>query len=169
MVVDIVLFTGSGLIRYRSSMLPLLLLTTLVLPPHASPSIADVSWLAGCWSLSQGQRTVREHWMPADGGMMMAVSRTVSAGKTLEYEFVLIRESGSGLEFVAKPSRQAEAVFTSTKVASGEIVFENPKHDFPTRIAYTRVVSGLLATISGDIKGKPRTIEFRYSATDCVK
>jgi hypothetical protein len=150
-------------------MLHLLLLTTVVLPLPASPSITDVSWLAGCWSLSQGPRTVREHWMPPDGGMMMAVSRTVSAGKTLEYEFVLIRESGSGLEFVAKPSRQAEAVFTSTKVGASEIVFENPAHDFPTRIAYSKVAGGLRATISGDVKGQARMIEFRYNAIDCVK
>jgi len=107
--------------------------------------------------------------MPPDGGMLMGVSRTVSGGKTAEYEFVIIREGLKGLEYVAKPSGQAEATFTSTRVDGRELVFENPAHDFPTRITYSRVDGGLLATISGAVNGKTRTIEFRYRATDCLK
>jgi hypothetical protein len=150
-------------------MMHLLLLATIALPQAKAPSVHDAGWLAGCWSLTQGDRTVREHWLPPDGETMMGVGRTVSGGKTTEYEFLLIRQGATGLEYVAKPSAQAEAVFTSTRVGSREIVFENPAHDFPTRIAYSRSDGGLLATISGAVNGKSRSIEFRYQAADCVK
>ena len=54
-------------------------------------------------------------------------------------------------------------------VAPQEIVFENPAHDFPTRISYRKVDAGLVATIDGMIKGKPRAIEFRYTSADCSR
>jgi len=138
-------------------------------PQGSAPAVTDAGWLAGCWTLTAGARSVTEHWLRPEGGTMIGVSRTVSGGKTVEYEFLLIREGTARLEYVAKPSRQAETVFTSTRVGESEIVFENPSHDFPTRIAYTKQDGGLLATISGTISGKPRRIDFRYTAASCTK
>jgi hypothetical protein len=60
-------------------------------------------------------------------------------------------------------------MFTSTRVDPREIVFENPAHDFPTRVTYSRSDTGLLATISGEVNGKPRSVEFRYQPADCTK
>jgi hypothetical protein len=129
----------------------------------------DAGWLTGCWTMTAGSRSVTEHWLGPEGGTMIGVSRTVSGGKTVEYEFMLIRQRAGGLEYVAKPSGQPEAVFTSTSVSATEIVFENPAHDFPTRIAYSKQDGGLLATISGTIDGKPRRIEVRYTGGPCDK
>lgn len=147
----------------------LLLLATMALPQTGGVTVQDAAWLTGCWSLAQGGRTVREHWMPPEGATMLGMSRTVSGGKTIEYEFIVIRQGTKGLEYVAKPWGQTEAVFTSTRVDPREIVFENLAHDFPTRISYANTDDGLVASISGAMNGKPRTIEFRYSATDCGK
>lgn len=144
-------------------------LMTLLILPQQGPvhSVTEVGWLAGCWTMTTGSRSVTEHWLGPEGGTMIGVSRTVSSGNTVEYEFLLIRQAPGGLEYVAKPSRQPEAVFTSTAVSSSEIVFENPAHDFPTRIAYSKRNGRLLAAISGTIDGKPRRIEFRYTAGSC--
>jgi hypothetical protein len=147
-----------------------LLMTLLILPqPGPARSVTEAGWLAGCWTLATGSRSVTEHWLGPEGGTMIGVSRTVSGGKTVEYEFLLIREGPKGLEYVAKPSRQPEAVFTSASVSPSEIVFENPAHDFPTRIAYAKQDAGLLATVSGSIDGKPRRLEFKYTAGSCDK
>jgi hypothetical protein len=132
-------------------------------------SVADLGWLAGCWTSSEGSRTVTELWLPPQGGTMMGVSRTVSAGKTVDYEFLVLRNRANILELVAKPSGQPEAVFSSTSLSAREAVFENPSHDFPTRIAYKQTADGVLATISGVTSGKPRTITFDYKAADCRK
>jgi Domain of unknown function (DUF6265) len=132
--------------------------------------LADLEWLAGCWQYTAGSRTVTEFWLPADGGTMLGLSRTVSGGKTLEHEFLLLRSGPRGIEYVARPSGQTEAVFIATRMAAGEVVFENPAHDFPTRITYRRADAGLMATIDGTVKGKPRAIDFRYvAATACTR
>ena len=141
---------------------------TIPLPqPHAL-SVTDVGWLTGCWEFTRGSRHVSEQWTRADGGTMLGVSRTISNGRTVEYEFIVIRESGGKLEYVAKPSGQPEAVFTSVQVGAGEAIFENPAHDFPTRIRYRRQPDGLVASIEGTLDGRPRTVEFPFRAASCV-
>jgi hypothetical protein len=147
-----------------------ILLSVLLLVPQArTATVADVGWLAGCWRQTTASRSVTEYWLPPAGGTMIGVSRTVAGGRTMEYEFLLLRSGPTGLEYVAKPSGQAEAIFTATRIAATEAVFENHAHDFPTRITYRAVDAGLLATIDGIVKGKPRAIEFRYAAADCSR
>jgi hypothetical protein len=135
----------------------------------ATPTVAEVSWMAGCWTIASPSRTVTEFWLPPAGGTMLGVSRTVVKDKTAEYEFLILRTGADGLEYVATPSRQAQTIFKATKVTSGEAVFENPKHDFPTRITYRQVDGGLVATIDRMMTGKPRAIDFKYQRGDCAK
>jgi hypothetical protein len=149
-------------------LLTTILLTALAHPPRATaPTVNDVAWIAGCWDLTRGGRHVAEHWMAPEGGTMMGVSRTVAGGKTTEWEFLVIREGTNGLEYVAKPSGQAEATFTSTHVSANEVVFENPAHDFPKRIIYTRAGDALTAAIEGPMNGQTRRIDFPYARAAC--
>lgn len=56
---------------------------------------------------------------------MFGFSRTIRHGKTVEYEFVQIREVEPGkLAYLAQPSGQPSAT---------EFVFENLAHDFPMK------------------------------------
>ena len=95
---------------------------------------------------------------------MLGMSRTVARGKTVEYEFILLREEADGtINYVAKPSGQAEAAFKLVRASATEILFENPQHDFPQRIIYTLKEGGkLTATIEGTKNGKTRRVEFNY-------
>jgi hypothetical protein len=134
----------------------------------SKPVPEDVAWLSGCWAFTRSGRHVIENWTPAEGGTLVGVSRTVADGKTIEYEFLLIRSGATGLEYVAKPSGQAEATFTATKATATDVVFENPAHDFSTRILYTRNGDTLLAAIEGPRNGQKRRIEYPYARVDCV-
>jgi hypothetical protein len=147
-------------------MLILLTLTLTLAQPR--PSVSDLAWLSGCWDLTRNGRHIVEHWSAPEGGTLIGMSRTVASGKTAEYEFLMIREGQAGLEYVAKPSGQDGATFTSTRVSAGEVVFENPQHDFPTRIIYRRDPNGgLIAAIEGPRNGKTQRIEFPYARAEC--
>ena len=146
--------------------LAFLLAALLSQPAH---TVADVSWIAGCWTIASPGRTVTEFWLPPAGGTMMGISRTVVKDRTTEYEFLILRAGAKGLEYVARPSRQAETIFTATRISSSEAVFENPAHDFPTRITYRLADGGLVATIDGTLNGKPRAIDFKFQRGDCSK
>jgi len=92
------------------------------------------------------------------------MSRTVARGRTVEYEFLLLRqEVGGEINYVAKPSGQAEAAFKLIRASATEVVFESPQHDFPQRISYTLKDGGkLTAAIEGTKSGKLRRVEFNY-------
>ena len=135
-------------------------------PPK--PTAEDVGWLSGCWGFTRNGRHVIENWTPVEGGTLIGVSRTVSNGRTSEYEFLLIRSGANGLEYVAKPSGQAEGTFTATRVTANEVVFENPAHDFPKKIMYTRNGDSLTAAIEGPMNGQTRRIEFPHTKAECT-
>ena len=148
--------------------LSLMLWTALMGATQApAPTVTDAAWIAGCWDLTRSGRHVVENWTSAEGGTIMGISRTVSNGKTSEWEFLIIREGAKGLEYVAKPSRQPEATFTSTTVSSTELVFENPAHDFPKKIIYKRDGDTLVASIEGPMNGQTRRIDLPYKKAVC--
>jgi len=132
-----------------------------------APAVKDVAWISGCWDFTRNGRHVAESWTSAEGGTLLGVSRTVSNGKTSEWEFLIIREGAKGLEYVAKPARQPEATFTATSVSATEVVFENPAHDFPKKIVYKRDGDTLVASIEGPMNGQTRRIDFPYKKAVC--
>ena len=100
---------------------------------------------------------------------MLGVSRTVAGGKTVEFEFMQIREEANGeIFFIAKPSGQPETTFKLIKGSSREVVFENPKHDFPQRVIYRLQDDGsLLGRIEDLSKGKERSVDFPMNRARC--
>jgi hypothetical protein len=93
--------------------------------------IDSLNWLTGCWASVGGEAGSGEQWSAPAGGTMLSTARTVKNGKTVGWEFVVIREVEGKLAYVAKPHNQAEATFPAVKLEDGEVVFENPSHDFP--------------------------------------
>jgi len=141
---------------------------TIAEPESPPPTIADLGWLAGCWSLSAGERTVREQWMPPAGDALLGMSRTVAQGRTLEYEFVRIVAQEGTLVFVAQPSGQPEASFRLKSIGPKEIVFENPSHDFPQRVGYQSASADTLtAWIEGRRGDRERRVDFPYHRVAC--
>lgn len=135
----------------------------------AAAGIGDVSWLAGCWASDGAEPGSGEQWTEPAGGSMFAVSRTVRGGKTTAYEFLRIIETDDGgLLYIALPSGQSLTTFVMIAISPDEVVFENPNHDFPQRVAYRRYASRLVGRIEGTVNGQDRRIEFPMTAVDCA-
>ncbi len=130
----------------------------------AQPGVADFAWLAGRWQFEQAGRVVSEEWMAPAGGTMLGMSRTVKAGRTVEYEFIVLRADESGtLQYIASPSGQTPTAFKLISLVGGSAVFENKANDFPQRIIYSRKSDGsLLARIEGERNGKVRRVDYPY-------
>jgi hypothetical protein len=106
--------------------------------------------------------------MAPAGGTLLGVNRSVKGSKTVAHEFLQIRESTSGdLEYVANPSGQSEAIFSTVRLSENEVVFENPEHDFPQRIIYRLSGETLLGRIEGQQEGEPRAVDFPMKRVDC--
>jgi hypothetical protein len=131
-------------------------------------SIDDAAWLAGCWTHEANGRQYDEQWMKPAGGAMFGMSRTVAKGRTVASEFIQLREEAGEVFYIAKPSNQAEARFRMIEARDGYLRFENPEHDFPKVIMYTRGEGGaLVAQIQGPMNGQTRTIDFPMRRGGC--
>jgi hypothetical protein len=140
-------------------------------PPAAA--VQSAAFLAGCWRLARPglpaeARVVDEQWMAPAGGLMLGMSRTVAKGRAVEHEFTRIEQRDGRLVFVAQPSGQPGGEFPASRVAPGELVFENLLHDFPQRIEYrSRGRDRLEARIEGAVNGQVRAVDFPYVRVAC--
>ena len=135
--------------------------STESLPPLASSlpatkaaaTIADVAWVAGTWVTepTAAGPTTEERWTPPAGGAMLALSRTIRGTSMTAYEFLCIVERDGSLVYNAMPNGRAPATeFVLTSLTADSATFENPSHDYPKAIKYSRRSDGALETaISG--------------------
>ena len=61
-------------------------------------SIANLSFMTGCWEVKEGPTLTEEQWSKPAGHTMLGFSRTLKAGKTVFSEFMRIEKTPDGEE-----------------------------------------------------------------------
>jgi hypothetical protein len=137
--------------------------------PVSAGELDALAWLSGCWSNPKAEVGSGEYWQPLAGGTLLGVGRTIRNGKTLEYEFLRLHEDEQGrVIYTATPSRQKEASFVASRVSDSGATFENPAHDFPQKIVYTKTSNtSMVVRIEGERHGKNRSVEFSFTRVPC--
>ena len=155
---------------YFAALALLVAIPVVAFAQEPKPSLRDFGWMGGCWEFSVAERQlhVTEQWMKPAGGMMIGAGRTVRAGKVVDFEVLRVVEEAEGIFYIAKPTgNKDETRFKLVKAGTGELVFENPAHDFPQRIIYRREGDKLNARIEGTSNGRTRGIDFPYTRSKC--
>jgi hypothetical protein len=126
-------------------------------------TIAQMGWLGGTWIGTAGQSTIEERWTPSSGGSALAISRTLRNNVMSAFEFLCIVERGGTLVYTAMPNgRMPPTDFTLTSITADAATFENPAHDFPKMIRYTRRADGALEAMIAGAKGeRPQTFTLK--------
>jgi hypothetical protein len=133
------------------------------------PTLAQLSFLAGSWSRCTDKAESEELWLPSRGGMMLGLNRTVRSSGESAFEYLRIEESDAGVTYLASPGGRSATPFTLVEVVSNQAVFENPEHDFPTRIIYRLNDDGTLtARIEGLVDGELRESEWHWDKGSCA-
>ena len=120
-------------------------------------TVAELAWLAGTWSGSEGGVNTEEHWTAPDGEAMLGMNKAVRSGRMISFEFIRIAHDKEGrVCYFASPGGRAPATpFCATEISASRAVFENPAHDFPKKILYWLDESGRLnARTEGVMDGK---------------
>lgn len=143
---------------------------SVVTTPTAKPAL---DWLVGRWCLQRGDTVIEETWLPARGDIWFAVTRSVRAEVTTDFEFIRIALQDGAWSFLAQPQGKPATAFARTAGGDNWVRFENPQHDFPTRIEYRREGDNLTATIYGpDEKGagqnKEKAIRYPYQRCELL-
>jgi hypothetical protein len=123
-------------------------------PTKAAAAIGDVAWVSGTWvsePSAAGGATTEERWTPPGGGALIGMSRTMRGTGMTAYEFLCIVQRDGSLVYSAMPNGRSPATeFVLTQLTESSATFENPSHDYPKAIKYTRRADGSLETaISG--------------------
>ncbi len=142
----------------------------LIVSSAATASPLDkLGWMQGCWLVVGAEPGSVEQWTSAQGGSLLGMSRTVKAGKTIEFEFMQIREMTPGqLAFIAQPSGKPPTTFPLLKQDGNAVVFENKGHDFPQRVMYRPDgAQAMLARIEGVSKGTLTGMDFPMKRVSC--
>jgi hypothetical protein len=128
-----------------------ILLTILLLSMgvFAQNAFDKVSWLTGCWGGDmKGGSVYEECWTRPFANFMQGSGRMIKGDKILMREHITIEKEGDDLvmyvlNYGAKmKAEQDPTPFKLTKSSATELVFENPKHDYPQRIIYKKDTNG---------------------------
>ena len=124
-------------------------------------TISDVAWLAGAWQGGSGAVIIEERWTTPAGRAMLAVSRTIKGDRMVAFEFIRIVERDGTLLYIAQPNGRPPTEFALTQVTAESATFENPAHDFPKVIRYTKQADGSLEARVSDGGQRAETFVFR--------
>jgi hypothetical protein len=132
----------------------------------ASITVDDLAWLQGHWrtevrNMRNGANWTEELWLGPAFGSMLGVGRGVGGLRTTSYDFMRIALDPGGIAFHGSPSGQPSVRFGMVSSGPNMIVFENPDHDYPQRIAYRRDGDVLTATISMADGSRARSWTYR--------
>jgi hypothetical protein len=133
--------------------------------PAYPPTISDLPWLEGVWRGRVGSRDFEARYTGPEGGVVLSASKYIAQGKAAGFEFERFEEKDGHVVLTPYPEgKESPATFRLTDFdqKTRRAVFENPEHDFPTKISYQRVAEdSLTILVSGPGKdGKKKVIRY---------
>ncbi len=122
------------------------------------------NWLVGNWEFTQSQIPTFETWKKENDSTLSGYSYAVRNGDTIVTERLLwqIREGESYYIPTVDGQNDNEAIlFKLSSSLANQWIFENPTHDFPQKITYTKIDENqLTAEISAQTDSSERKITF---------
>jgi hypothetical protein len=126
--------------------------------------IKSANWLLGKWETKTADGTLSESWKQLNDSTFQGESFFIKNKDTLHFESILLQQNGEELFYNATVKGQNENKAVTFKMTVGtekQLVFENPKHDYPQKITYSQIKKdSLVASISGVQLGKPSSEKF---------
>ena len=129
--------------------------------------IEKASWLLGRWENNSPGGNLSESWKKVNDSTFFGESHFVINSDTVFAETVQLEDRGGSLFYIVTVAGQNDEKPVSFKLtaSTAELVFENPAHDFPNKIAYKQVgTDSLVATISGIKDGEEKQEIFKMKA-----
>jgi len=114
-------------------------------PGDKAQSDHPLEWLAGCWETDAGTREV---WAIGADDLLFGYGTVPGETGTAFFEQLRIEQTQAGWRYMAYPRGVGPTAFESTRLSKASATFENPSHDYPQRLGYTRSGDQLSVQIS---------------------
>jgi len=133
--------------------------------PAVRPGLSDLAWLEGTWRGRVGTRDFEARYTGPEGGVILSASKYSTGGRPTGFEFERFQDKDGHVVLTPYPDgKESPATFRLTDYdqKARRAVFENPQHDFPTKISYQRVAEdSLTILVSGPGKDGEESV-IRY-------
>lgn len=135
--------------------------------------IKSANWLLGSWTSKINGGILLENWKQLNDSTFHGQSFFIKGNDTLHFESIVLQQKGEDLFYNANVKGQNEnkaVPFKLTSKTEKQLVFENPKHDYPQKITYNLInKDSLVASISGVQLGKPSAEKFGMKKSEIQK
>lgn len=135
--------------------------------PKEYTELQKAAWFLGNWENNFPEGRATESWEQINDSTYTGASLVVIGKDTVNSETIRLEERSGKLLYIPTVSDQnkgKEVVFTLTSSSDKKLVFENPRHDFPQKITYTKINNdSIVAEISGMMEGKMHSEPFPMS------
>jgi len=126
--------------------------------------IQKAGWLIGTWENKTRKGSIFETWTKVGNNEFSGKSYIVKDKETIVFENIRLVQENKKLFYIPVVKNQNDGLpirFAAKTISENQLVFENPQHDFPQIIAYTKINSdSLIAEISGTKNGQKRKQTF---------
>ena len=126
--------------------------------------ITPYTWFLGSWQNDTKVGIYREEWKQQNDTLYVGESYIVLDKEIMFYERISIERHKTEWYYkvnVKGQNNDQPVSFKLTSISHDELVFENPEHDFPTKITYQKIrEDSIVAIISGMVEGKDKIEEF---------
>ncbi|MDR2009900.1 MAG: DUF6265 family protein [Bacteroidales bacterium] len=123
-----------------------------------SQELKTAKWLIGVWENKTDRGSIYEEWIKINDNELAGKSYVLKGTDTIVFETMRIvheQEKVFYIPIVKGENNDLPVYFNSKLITGDKLIFENPEHDFPQVISYTRTgKKSLIAEISGINDGK---------------
>lgn len=133
----------------------------------AYQQLAGMNWLIGKWENNSPDGYSTEIWEQKNDSVYSGTSYfVIPSGDTVSSETISLQQNAENVYYIPTVKNQNDGQpvkFTLTSATDTMLVFENPEHDFPNKITYTRInQDSVVAQISGTMDGKANSMLFPF-------
>jgi len=126
--------------------------------------IKKAEWLIGTWENKSLKGSIYETWSKTNDIELSGKSYILKEKDTIVFENIRLVQETDSLFYIPIVKNQNEGLpvqFSAKTISETQLIFENPQHDFPQIISYTKInTDSLTAEISGTKNGQNRKQTF---------
>ena len=130
-------------------------------------TVAD--WLPGKWENKSVDGNLLEIWKKTNDSVYDGASYFIKGKDTLHFETIQLKQKGENLFYVSTirgQNNDRPMTFAHKVEIEKQLVFENPKNDYPKKITYSNPANDHLSIlISGIQEGKPSSTSYSLKKT----
>ena len=131
--------------------------------------IVVADWLLGNWENKSATGDLLESWKRVNDSVYDGESYFIKGKDTLHFEKIQMKQKGEALYYIATIKGQNSdkpVTFKHNDTIEKQLVFENPKHDYPQKISYSQITKdSIVIQISGIQQGKPSSTKYSMKKT----